>query len=434
MLSPEIIAIIVIGIIVIIAIGYYFGREVHLNRILEAIIENNYTSAMILLDKADKITTSSLNKKEIEKLLSFPQKDWLEWKMILPRVLGLADKYPNAFSVFIEKYIPQAKKREYFKKRHSILDPLKKNNQDAIISMRLDELRLIDSESEESWKKRENLNQLAKEIRRKYPEGYETYCNIHYVSNPEDSQIVQDKNTIIELQTAYINSIKYTDWEKRQEKFVNDIYYKLLAKLLPDNGRYYYMVPFKKPNRKGLLKDSEFEIWQGFDKSFSSHLLERQTESYLSNYNHIPSFEHQERYFVTRVYDDICGFIESLEKEVEGELYVLFIDRCKRKWSKETYNYHYNYIRSLLDNKDITHYNFSELSIIKDDSKIGAILIFDFITSNDELKKNSRMIIEHFNKSVPYLAYYSMVKEYDENELLKTKKFLKPENIEYEEL
>ena len=43
----------------------------------------------------------------------------------------------------------------------------------------------------------------------------------------------------------------------------------------------------------------------------------------------------------------------------------------------------------------------------------------DFVTSNEELKNNCKLIIEHFSKSVPFIGYYSMKKEYDEDELKK---------------
>ena len=41
----------------------------------------------------------------------------------------------------------------------------------------------------------------------------------------------------------------------------------------------------------------------------------------------------------------------------------------------------------------------------------------DFITSNEELMSNCKLIVEHFRKSVPFIGYYSLMKEYDEEEL-----------------
>lgn len=56
---------------------------------------------------------------------------------------------------------------------------------------------------------------------------------------------------------------------------------------------------------------------------------------------------------------------------------------------------------------------------VNDNGNIGGIFILDFITSNEELKNNCKLIIEHFNKSVPLVGYYSLEKEYDEVELKK---------------
>lgn len=69
-----------------------------------------------------------------------------------------------------------------------------------------------------------------------------------------------------------------------------------------------------------------------------------------------------------------------------------------------------------------------------DDGEFESIFIIDFITSNDELKSNVQLIIEHFSNSVPILGYYSLVKQYDEEELLKIKKYLKPEEPEEDDM
>jgi hypothetical protein len=58
------------------------------------------------------------------------------------------------------------------------------------------------------------------------------------------------------------------------------------------------------------------------------------------------------------------------------------------------------------------------LPSVTDNGNIGGVFVLDFITSNEELISNCKFIIEHFNKSVPLIGYYSMIKEYDEEELL----------------
>ena len=42
--------------------------------------------------------------------------------------------------------------------------------------------------------------------------------------------------------------------------------------------------------------------------------------------------------------------------------------------------------------------------------------MFDFITVNSDLKYISKNIIETFTKKVPVIVWYSMIKEYDEQE------------------
>ena len=77
------------------------------------------------------------------------------------------------------------------------------------------------------------------------------------------------------------------------------------------------------------------------------------------------------------------------------------------------------------------------MPLLNDNSQIGGVFVLDFITSNDELMNNCKLIIEHFNKSVPFIGYYSMIKEYDEDELLelaeKDESYLLPKEEIYDE-
>ena len=111
-------------------------------------------------------------------------------------------------------------------------------------------------------------------------------------------------------------------------------------------------------------------------------------------------------YFCDYVYEEIFNIIKRFNDIIEGDLYVFFVDRSIFNWTERTYNYHYRYLRELIDDSEIYKYNLSELPFVKDNGDIGGIFIFDLITSNEELKNNCKFIIEHFRKSVPLLGYY----------------------------
>jgi hypothetical protein len=52
------------------------------------------------------------------------------------------------------------------------------------------------------------------------------------------------------------------------------------------------------------------------------------------------------------------------------------------------------------------------------------VIIFDLITTNEQLFYNASLVVEHFSYAIPNLAYYSIIKQFDENE---TKIILKQE-------
>lgn len=56
------------------------------------------------------------------------------------------------------------------------------------------------------------------------------------------------------------------------------------------------------------------------------------------------------------------------------------------------------------------------LSCVKDFS-YDIILVFDFITVNTDLIFTSKLLIESFTTKIPNFVWYSMIKEYDENEM-----------------
>ena len=148
-------------------------------------------------------------------------------------------------------------------------------------------------------------------------------------------------------------------------------------------------------------------------------MLDKQTISYLQRYKKIEEFKNLGRYFCERVYEDVFSIITRLNDEIEGDLFVFFVNQCSFDWSNNTYNYHYKHLRKLIDNSEIKRFDLSELPLVNDNGKVGGVFVFDFITSNNDLKNNCRYIIEHFSLSAPFLGYYSMEKEHDEDELLK---------------
>ena len=415
--TNDIIALVLIAVVCLAAVAYFIIINNGRNRRILSIFKYHPTLAMALMNRAKLPSVSDLSEEQSIALLTLTDNEWDEWESLIIRAKSLADKYPITLYDFLNEYIPEYKERLFYKNNVSLFSPITQKVKTAITSLLLDELRTIDADPESTWAEKDKLRLSVSTITQKYPEGYFTYCSIKKTSNPTYSEIISDKRQIAELQKQYDESKGYEGWEKKQADFCSK-YWQILKDVRSQDGRYTYDVPFKKTNRKGALLDSKFQIWQGFCESFSSFLREKQTESYIERYNKLSEFKNRNRYFYDRVYDEIFQIINKFNEEIQGSLYVIFIDRCKLKWTKRTYDYHYAHIRELIDNSEIQRYNFIDLPSVNDNGNIGGIFILDFVTSNEELKNNCKLIIEHFNKSVPLVGYYSMEKEYDEEELI----------------
>ena len=410
-------------------ISYLVVKINRKNHRISSLMKSYPSFVKVMLNREVLPVLSNLSAEQTKIILSLSDDDWKEWDALSKRAQMLANKYPETLYEFISEYIPVCKERANYKKNAALFTPIPQIVKIAIDSLYLDELRRIDADSERVWEEKDKLRSYAIKIRQKFPEGYNTYCDIHKVKSPSYSEIVANKKHIAELQKLFDESKGYEGWEKKQKDFCSE-YWDILKEVRSKDGRYTYDVPFNKPSRKGTLIKSEFKVWQGFCESYSSFLKEKQTDSFLTRYNKLSEFEARLRYYYDKVYDDIFQIITKIDDKIDGKLYVILIDRCSLNWGKSTYDFHYRHIRELLDNSEIRKINYSELPFTNDNGNIGGVFVLDFVTSNEDLKNNCKLIIEHLNKSVPFIGYYSMEKEFDESELLelskKDKKFLKP--------
>ena len=438
MSSSDIIAIVLIVAVIIAVAVYIIAKSNEKKRHISSLMKSHPVLAMVLLDCEKVPPISMITEEQSSKILSLSDSDWAEWESLRKHTKSLAEKYPHTLYGYISSSFPQIKERVNYKKGIKLFSPIPQKVKVAVASLLLDELRQIDADPEKVWEQRDKLRLSAANVKQKYPEGYKTYCIVHNDKSPSDGVIVSNQRHIAELQKLYDESKAYEGWEKKQETFSSD-FWQILKDVRSQDGRYTYDVPFNKPTRTGTLVESKFKVWQGFCESFSSFLKDRQTDSFIERFNKISDFKNRERFFYDRVYDEIFKIITNFDKKIEGKLYVILIDRCKLNWSKRTYDYHYRHIRELLNDSEIHIINFSELPFENAPGDIGGVFILDFVTSNEELKNNCKLIIEHFNKSVPLIGYYSMEKEYDEAELLvlseNNEGYLKPtEGIAEDEL
>lgn len=413
--------------IVLVAVFGYAKKQNSLNGRLKSVLDNHWLRAVILLNRAEKPSTiSELSKTEKKILLSLSDEEWTEWENLSRECLGLSKNYPNAFDALLSGYWDKIQRRDYFVKYHRPDKSRMENHDVAITSLLLDEVRLITAEPQSNLEKIEERHRAVQKIKTKYSEGYKAYCENLKDGSPTDFDIIRDQNNIIELQRIYEEHKAFNGWEERQKSFF-DTYRKILDETRPHDGKYNYVVPFQKIALSGIMEESQFEIWQGFCDHYCSSLLERQDASFRRKYTNVSRFNNRTRHFKESVYDGIFEIICKIDSVIKGNTLAVFVTRNNSKWSTNTYNYHYNYLRNKLTETGHPWCNIDELYDFENKEKYNVILMIDMITTNQELKTNSALVIESFKKAVPLIGYYSLLKEYEQDELLAFPMLLKPE-------
>ena len=357
---------------------------------------------------------NKFSKEQKKKLFNVSDDDYEEWSKLVPKSIDLFNKYGEVVYEFVFKNFSDATKRQCCHE-WNICKPTKNKFMSIVYSLTLNEIRLLNEESEDLWIKRQQIRDTALDIEKDYPNGLTRYKEEN--QNPTYEDILKAKGRIKEFQQIYDLSYAFKNWEKNQTEFCNEVW-SLLGETLPNNGRYTYLVKYKRPIGNGKLEDSEFRIWQGFPNSVSPFYLEYQPSYYQTLFNQLSEIKKCSRYFLDSVYESFFSFILSFKEKFNTLPILIFADNGSDGWSEDVYNYHFGKIRDLLNDEEIPFYCLSEIDNIDNSSQTKRYVLFiDFYTINDFLKDNARKIIEHFDRNIPCLFYYSFIKNYDEKEI-----------------
>jgi len=404
--------------IVIVAVTVLFMRPDKTTQLVDKAYKNYSRRIPSLLNLAFLPDQSTLSNEQKRLIASLTDSEWEEWEDLIVKVSAIANAFPATFDEFLKECYPDIPKRNLYKEPSSKNSPIKTTLPNKIECLTLYELRSIESEPKDVWKKRNQEHIDASTLLNKCPEGGKDYIRLREASFVSSAEILRNKERILNIQKKYNEYHIFDGWEKKQENFCSDIW-NVNKKFLPNNGRYTYMVPFQKPKLDGTLEVSEFKIWQFFKASYSPFYQEEQSEYYRNMLNKIPEFANKKRYYYGNVYDGVYSFIEGITNTLVEKPLILFITSNSKEWSKETFDYHYKHLRSRLDENEYTWCNLNDIQSINENTIYKSVLIIDFISTNDEMKKNSAYVIEFFKQSIPFVCYFSIIKEYDEFEFKK---------------
>lgn len=408
----------IIAIIVVVAFCVATAIIVRVNspkrKLLKYIKSKCLLQAAVLLDKDDVSANYTFSPEEIASLQKLQLEEWKHWHSQVETAKVIAKSYPTVFIDFIHELFPKVSRRKSVIKQQS---NRRYNKVEVLIEgLKSEELSLVIAETEESWKERIATKAKVDSIKNSNKEGYDTYCEIKKTKQPTAIDILRDSKEIEELQKVYNQSTIYKDWENRQKDFSTK-YYEICKEHRECDGRFTYQVKFSYNDRYGKRIESDFKVWQGFVGSYSYECEDLQPSHMISTRNNLPEWKSKDRYYYNKVYDGIFQVIEKLSNMHNSKPLVVFVFSSRYEWDKDTYNYHYKYLRNQLQLNDYETIDMELITNVSKEKEYESVIIIDLITHNDDLKNNCKLLAEYFTKKQPNIAYYSLLKEYSKEEV-----------------
>lgn len=344
------------------------------------------------------------------KILTFPLENWEDWSKKVNELICCSKSYPEVMSEYILYYFPNVKDAPNYKE-FKIFTPEINRCKILIECLQYDDVLKLSQISHDEWLKRKKTKSIADAIILSNPDAITELRKKDPTILDED--IIKNQRRIEQIQKRYYVASAFNDWCKKQSEFCT-IARNLRDEFAKNCGCYTYDIEFERPLSNGKSVSDMFKIWQIFVSSISPFYLEYQPESSVTLYKELSEFKDKTRYYFNSVYENAIPYIEALAKD--KSIVVLFNNYTSYNWNIDTYNYHYNYLSSLLSKNSIDWIDVEKLNENLDDFDYDIAFVFDFITVNSDLKYISKNIIESFSKKVPVIVWYSMIKEYDKQE------------------
>lgn len=357
------------------------------------------------------------------KILSFNKEFWSDWKCKVETLCSLSSKYSSVICPYISTYFPYVNDCTHYKSINVFDSNIKRCNT-LIECLKYDDILQLSRISPEEWEQKNKERINAEAIKLNNPDAI-TYLSKQdpYITN---SDIVKSKKRIEQIQLRYNVAAAYDAWLPTQKDF-NSLVRDLRDEYAQNCGCYKYDVEFKKPLSSGRTHPEKIIVWQIFKNSVSPYLTEYHSTLSFSMMDNILEFKARTRYFLNWVYDNIVPYIKATANN--KTILVVFNNHSSYNWDEQTYEYHYRYFKSVLSNNSIDFADIDNLLPISNNFNYDIVFVFDLITTNSDLVYTTKMLLESFSTKVSNIVWYSMIKEYDEDEM----KSLCSESISKEE-
>lgn len=333
-------------------------------------------------------TISSLNIDIVSQLLSLSNLDWENWEQLLLSAKALQNKYRDVVRTYI---------KENFGKT-------------TLEALSLNELKLLNMETDAYWLKQIQEQQELTEIINLYPDGVKLYKNIH--KNCNSSIIIKYLNEVIALQERSDYSKvskealeKCTSFSKEVIDILNSKTFKTNIKILLFNTHIYDEYG-KKENRKVSYK-------QSFIQSYSPYRVEEQNSNMQNNYSiYQRLIQHKERW-VDELYTQYAELLLELDEKYHNQICFIFITSNSKNITNDIYQHHYiRLLAKLKRSMNIFYYNDDRWR----DKQYKYFIVIDIFTIHEDMQSNIKSIMQSHD-ILPAIVYLSFIREMPESEV-----------------
>ena len=144
---------------------------------LSKAISNHNQLVCALTQKAFVDQHTALTEDEERKIVTMAEADWNEWNNLITKMHKFYSSNPFLVNDFLKDYFPNIQDRTLYKKLTSNGSKMSKNEA-AIRSLSFEEIKVLDSMTEDDWNKRKTRLKKINNIINHNGDGIKTYKEI----------------------------------------------------------------------------------------------------------------------------------------------------------------------------------------------------------------------------------------------------------------
>lgn len=280
----------------------------------------------------------------------------------------------------------------------------------SIYELQLEETEILDEKRRRLAEIDEKYNKITVE----YPNGLRIFKETHPTFTTKEQLSAISLDVYQEFEESYHIAQYYFNWYEAQTLFSKEVRHLKNSKL-EKWGCFPYKAPVNGWDQYGKTKVYDFLIWQFFSYSFCAS----QTIDYSyypvakRNYELIEQIKNKKLQLYDNMYDQILDFILS----IPGTPLVNILDSGLGDIWSEIEEYHFGYLRQGLRDHDIPFVSLTQLPPSEKMHK-GPVVFIELISNNKRLRDTCSHFLMSSSGDNLTVTYITLLKEYDEEEML----------------